>query len=113
MDAVKYLREKKRMCLNHPGCRGCPMKILEYCNVAAFTTDEERIKAVQIVEQWAAEHHVMTNAQKFEEVFGEKPDRSNGGRMCPPIAFRKSKDCNINCFECKQWWDEPYKEPER
>lgn len=115
MDAVKFIEERYRICNSNICSSECPFWRDNLSIPDLGCADFIRMfpaEAVSIVEQWSREHPVMTNAQKFEEVFGEKPDRSIGGRLCPPIALRKSKDCNINCFECKQWWDEPYKEPE-
>jgi hypothetical protein len=106
MDAVEYLKERARICKSfNRFCAGCPLFSV---GCGKGNPDE----AVDIVEQWSREHPVMTNAMKFEEVFGEKPANGKGERLCPPIAFRKSKDCSCECSECDQWWDEPYKEPE-
>lgn len=51
----------------------------------------------------------MTNAEKYQEVFGFPPDRGN----CPT---EYCKFCPVNCsadFGCESafdWWDEEYKE---
>ena len=106
MDAVEYLKERARMCKSYGYiCAECPL-----INGKCVAGNPEEI--VSAVEKWSREHPVMTNAMKFEEVFGEKPANGKGERLCPPIAFRKSKDCSCECSECDQWWDEPYKEPE-
>lgn len=106
MDAVEYLKERARMCNSYERCSECPL-----LNVGCGESNPD--ETVDIVEQWSREHPVMTNAMKFEEVFGNKPDsKRKGERICPPLAFRKSKDCSCKCSECDQWWDEPYKEPE-
>ena len=50
----------------------------------------------------------MTNAQKYEEIFGFPPDVD----MCPTI---KCEDCplhEINYCNCGEWWDYEHKEPE-
>ena len=86
MDAVEYLKEKMRMC-DATRCAEC--LIGDIHNNVEIRTPEE---AVAIVEKWAAEHPVVTNAQKFEEVFGWKIDR----------YFDKLPAA---------WWDEPYVEP--
>ncbi len=110
MDAVEYIKERERMCADHDDCVGCGLRceIRGLCGEDAMRVED----VVRVVEQWSREHPVMTNAQKFEEVFGEKPTISNGELMCPPIVFRESKDCSCKCSECDQWWNEPYKEPE-
>ena len=65
----------------------------------------------------------MNNAEKFEEVFGEKPITSNKPYSCPGYLGSNS------CYSCKyseqtrtsysvttrchilDWWDEEYKDP--
>ena len=52
----------------------------------------------------------MTNAEKFEEVFGIKPDTEviaidcNSWDKCP---YREEFDCGCRC---DVWWDEKYRE---
>lgn len=56
MEAVEYLRQKKRMCHAQERCGMCPARNRNY-----FCFDLERAdpaQAVQIVEAWAAAHPV-------------------------------------------------------
>lgn len=58
MDAVKYLKEKQRMCEKYIDCLGCPIYELKSkhhitCVMTEKTYPEE---AVEIVEKWSAEH---------------------------------------------------------
>lgn len=69
-------------------------------------------EAIEIVEQWAEQHPVKTNSQKFEEVFGFKPYTKN----C--INGEEKVSCtNCQCFydgECaahNRFWNAEYKEP--
>ena len=48
----------------------------------------------------------MTNAQKYEEVFGFPPDKFS----CPMEECDKCP-CNYNC-DSYSWWDSEYKEPD-
>lgn len=73
MDAVKYLKEKKRMC-EKSSCIHCPLgrtyrNSEDNCDVFIRNSPEE---AVAIVEKWSNEHPVITNLMKFEEVFGKR-----------------------------------------
>ena len=49
----------------------------------------------------------MTNAEKYQEVFGFPPDKGNCPaercEICPCSVGGK-----FNCF-CRNWWDEEYK----
>lgn len=127
MDAVEFMREWTRMCEKHSeewaGCsEECPM----YSAVKSWAENlgirvsedwclswvrENPETAVTVVEKWAAEHPVVTNAQKFEEVFGRKIDRYSDKlpAVCPPDRH----GCSISntCGKCAAWWDEPYVEP--
>lgn len=52
----------------------------------------------------------MTNAEKFEEVFGAKPTTVH----CPILYREDCKNCkgfgnSLNCFE-SDWWNSEYKE---
>lgn len=55
----------------------------------------------------------MTNAEKFEEVFGEPPTDADirvvKMYICPP---RQARQCNVggSCQECRAWWDKEYEE---
>ena len=98
MDAIEYLKVKHRMG--------------GYENSLERDDPEE---AVAIVEKWAAENTIKTNAQKFEEVFGSRIDRYDDGMpaVCPPDRARckKSIDGCVDCEDCLKWWGEPYTEP--
>lgn len=75
MDAVDYMREKKRMCCTYSDCTGCPFYSLNVnCHIVTHSSDEERIEAVQIVEQWSKEHPAMTNDKLQNEPYKE-PER--------------------------------------
>ena len=97
MDAVMFLKEKVRMCRtvrvvnvensNVESCENCPIEL--YCGVEIHNPEI----AVSIVEKWAAEHPRMTNAQKFKEVFGMKPEYCRGTDTT------------------STWWAIPYEEP--
>ena len=89
-------------------CVSCP---LSYCNngtneSCGWFTRRNPEEAIRIVEAWAADHPIQTNAQKFEEVFGIKPHKNILGQWyCPP-----HEDCTKGvCSKCREWWDEPYK----
>ena len=62
-------------------------------------------KTENIVVQWAKEHPVKTNADKFKEMFGIEIVPTTG---CSFIA------CEVNnCDNCeyKDFWNKEYKEP--
>ena len=72
-EFVKVVTEKNRMCAAHNECcTGCPLSAKSRgteitCSIFLKESPEE---AEEIIMQWAAEHPVITNGAKFEEVFG-------------------------------------------
>ena len=108
MDAVEYLKERARMC-KQPLCDYCEFNGTGYAQCFRYENMHPK-EHVSIVEKWSGEHPVMTNAMKFEEVFGSSPKAPGGAKYCPPNVY-----CHHSpngCEECLKWWDEPYKEPE-
>lgn len=95
MDAVEYIKARERMCAFYgTGCNCCPLVDRPY-GESCDSIDPHG--AVVLVEQWAKEHPVMTNAVKFKEVFG-----------------RDIEDCLIDpklYGMSTTWWDDEYKEP--
>ncbi len=67
---------------------------------------EKALDCVELLEKWVKEHPVITNKDKFKEVFGVEPDDDS----CPPV----SNICGVakylsDCNACRRWWDEEYK----
>lgn len=73
MDAVKYLKEAKRMCDVIGDCRKCPINGLVAvipcklvgCNLELANPE----KVVEIVEKWVAEHPKKTRQSGFLKMF--------------------------------------------
>ena len=99
MDAKKYLVAKKRMCDLHNGkCNECPMNGCKGCGSIELT---DPYKAVEIVENWALIHPILTNGMKLLK------------DLRPYIRQHIVRD-----YECKpyvevwlegDWWNTPYK----
>lgn len=116
MDAVEFIKERYRICKSYICNDQCPLgrSNLPIPDLGCGEFIQKfPAEAVSIVEKWSNEHPPMTNAMKFEEIFGEKPTNKKGEWICPPIAFRKQNACSSYCSECYQWWEKPYKEPEK
>ena len=72
MDAVKCLKEWKRMCDNYDSCNKCPVGIEKnrrqmHCSDFRNNYEEE---FVEIVSKWSIDNPSITNRKKFLEVFG-------------------------------------------
>lgn len=72
MDAVNFLKEKGRMCEAIHQCHKCPISSdnNQYGLTCIIFAEKHPEEAVDIVEQWSKEHPVVTNGEKFREVFG-------------------------------------------
>lgn len=125
MDAVKYLKEKKRMieslsetklrCVDLD-CSNCPLsnknngkKIA--CGV--LQTDYPEI-AVEIVEKWSEEHPQKTLLNCFKKEHPSAPLKKNGfPYVCPYIlGYEKQEYCNSNEADCVACWNRPLDEVE-
>ena len=114
MDAVKFFKEKKRMCDMYESCRqsGCPLyeertqKFTMMCSQYCFINPEE---AVRIVENWSAEHPVKTHQSEFLKLHPNADIREGILNLCPrriDLNSVKMEACErLVCSECKkQYW---------
>lgn len=110
MDAIKFLKEKKRMCTLMVGCLNCPISILnnkfgEPCRDFEKNHPED---AVAIVGKWSAEHPVKTRQSEFLKIVPDATIRN---------GILKLKPCEVNeeikarckeydyCRDCrKEYW---------
>ena len=101
MDAVEFLKARSRMC-NDNVCEGdCPL--FHCCN---DRIDDNMVKLVSIVEQWAKEHPVKTRQSEFLKMFPNASVGYNGTLViCPSQADTKAvAECvrsERNCDKCK------------
>lgn len=86
-------------------CEDCPFDG-KVCNIGEKNFHAH--EAIEIVEQWAEQHPIVTNADKFREMFGTEPSK----HTCVNV--------NIQCEDCKyfvggccaastKFWDAEYK----
>ena len=68
MDALEFLRERKRMCNLCKHCEGCPLERAR-CDLGTSTPDEEYEKIIAAVEQWSKEHPRKTRRACFWSSF--------------------------------------------
>lgn len=96
MDALIFLNEYKRMCESHHSCMNCPIdniRSLNGLNNCRETMQKNSEEVVKRVETWAKENPAMTNAKKFEEIFGIKPENAEMPYKDRPFP---------------NWWDQPF-----
>lgn len=107
MDAVKYLKERNRMCDSYNNmCDGCGFGKVPKCN---RTEDDNPEKAVEIVEKWSAEHPIKTRQSEFLKMFPNAPLRENGSIAICPLDVDRDAKCSqkqgARCPDCqKEYW---------
>lgn len=65
MDALEFLKERKRMCDSYPGCKGCPFDDSKCVIDSTLSDDEDCKRIVATVEQWSKEHPRKTRQIVF------------------------------------------------
>lgn len=111
----EVMKQLKRMCDSYENnkCGSCKINDLldGHIGCAIFTRDKAD-KAEKIIMDWAKEHPIKTNRDKFneilEQVFGVKLNEENligcAGIACPGNKYE--------CDECKYkgFWEKEYRE---
>lgn len=71
MDAVEFIKERKRYCMNiDMDCSTCGLSN-EGIRCGYMNGIDNPKALVDFIEQWSKEHPKMTNADKLLEVFGK------------------------------------------
>lgn len=110
MDAVKFIKERDRMCrfYHHAGdCYQCPAKDCE-CSALEGMVDDDNI--VTIVEEWSAAHPRKTRQSVFLEQWPCAKVDDTGILCIYPCDLDKSEASGKNCdgFSCsdcrREFW---------
>lgn len=118
MDAVKYLKESKRMCDTIGDCEKCPLDGLvavipcQLSNSSLELADPET--AVKIVKEWVKDNPKKTRQSEFLKMYpNAKLDESGVLILCPlhiDKEYRSSMAQALYCFKpscsecCKSYW---------
>lgn len=114
MDALKFIKEAKRMCQSYEECEACPADArgnFVDCRVDIMQ-DIDVADAVAIVEEWSAAHPHKTRQSTFLEHYPEaRLDEYGVLRFCPSdisAAHRYSVGCGYTeqrCTDCRrEFW---------
>lgn len=110
MDALKFIKEFKRMCNCCSGgfCAGCPRKENPSCDDQMM--DDELNKLIADVEKWSKEYPRRTRLQDFREKYPNAEVYPDGQPVicCARLGYRKycGKSFDYNhegfkvCFNC-------------
>lgn len=112
MDAVKFFKEKERMCKSlGEGCTGCMIHIkLHGLRCSQFCEKYPEL-AVAVVEKWSAEHPKETRFTYFLKCFPNAILLEDGVplRVCPHVLGIGKDKCN-SMRNCKECWNTPLEE---
>ena len=112
MDALEFLRERRRMCNSYRNCEGCPLEDGK-CVVSDGAPDEDYKRIIVAVDQWSKEHPRKTLQSVFLEQWPEANlDVSGAIDICPAALssdYRSdSGGCkypSIACIDCRrEFW---------
>ena len=95
MDAVEYVKQRRRMCDYYVNCGDCPACDYEWCSSLNGIP-----KMVPIVEQWAKAHPVKTRQSEFLKMFPNARIESDGmPSICPIVVDKRcyNKDDDALC----------------
>lgn len=106
MDAIKFVKERNRMCKSFGGsCDGCPADKNACCD--AFEWQE---KLVTIVEEWSVAHPQKTRQDVFLEQYPNAPRDCDNILMINPcdldLTIHGKDECYTdNCLKCRhEYW---------
>lgn len=106
MDAIKFVKERNRMCKSFGGsCDGCPADKNTCCD-----TFEWQEKLVTIVEEWSVAHPQKTRQDVFLEQYPNASRDCDNILMIDPcdldLTIRGKDECYTdNCLKCRhEYW---------
>lgn len=120
MDAVKFLKERKRMCdsFRDSSCEGCLIYAIDIGTGCFGFQDDHPKQTVEIVEKWAEEHPRKTILQDFLEKYPNAELIHNKfPEICPhSLGYATNKECFLDTDEqfvseeCEECWNRPLEE---
>ena len=108
MEALEFLKERKRMCNCYKDCCECPLEAA-ICTASSTMPDGDYEKIIAAVEQWSKEHPRKTRQSVFLEQWPNCiVDRDGTVGMCPRNVD-KNYICDLNrytgCLDCRcEFW---------
>lgn len=116
MDAVKFIKERDRMCKSYYDAEkgycsdGCPAHDVQCSDLDGLSTDAEEL--VTLVEEWSAAHPRKTRQSVFldnypcaridsQSVLYACPADAYGNNVCP----KNKNGAPIICYDCRrEFW---------
>lgn len=90
MEALEFLKERKRMCRSFGGsCRGCPCE-KDRCGITTYASDDDYKRVVATVEEWSAAHPRKTRQSVFLEQYPDARIGDDGVLQIYPCLISAS-----------------------
>lgn len=112
MDALKFLREVKKICdyytRTYHDCLKCPIVDMPCRTPVTDWGDSVLNTFVERVEQWSKEHPQRTRLQDFREKYPNVSMETDGAPAicCIDLGYRK-EDCDPIKESCVDCWNMP------
>lgn len=116
MDAVKFIKERNRMCKSFDGgCKGCPAFNAcedEMCCAVGQESTLDATAQIVMVEEWSAAHPRKTRQSVFLEQYPNAridsqaviyvcPADAYGDKVCP----KNEENVHMACRDCRrEFW---------
>lgn len=114
MDAVKFIKERNRMCKSFcDGCKGCPASNVcedDLCCAVGQESTLDAMAQIAIVEEWSAAHPRKTRQSVFLEQWPNAKVFVDGVLdFCPQELDSRypcqSTDVEMRCQSCRrEFW---------
>lgn len=114
MDAIKFIKEKVRMCDSFAAqgqkCTGCPLAAFEGCDIDDLVDQDSVEEAVELVEKWSKENPRKTRQSEFLKQYPKVAicDGVIDIRPCKIVGGYASQYCLCDssyCVKCrKDFW---------
>ena len=109
MDALEFLKERKRMCGSYKGCVGCPSE-KSPCVISHVMSDEDCESIIATVEKWSKEHPRKTRQSVFLEQYPDVAVSEDGVIKIRPcnLDVNVKKGClGVTCDYCRrEFWSQ-------
>lgn len=105
MDALEFLRERRRMCNSYRNCEGCPLEDGK-CVVSDVAPDEDYKRIITAVERWSKEHPRKTRQSVFLEQWPNVITHNGVIDILPCTIDQSLAKCDgKDCFKCiREFW---------
>lgn len=108
MDALEFVKERKRMCNSFKMCLSCPLSN-DHCMIGDTDSEDDDKQIIAAVEKWSKEHPAKTRQSEMLKLFpNTQLNECDVIDICPiRVGGYRGNCAEGGCVECKEkWWKE-------